>query len=87
MPRMHLDLVGATGRVGGRVLEYALAEGRTVTALVRDAGMVRVLSVAGGGIVDSPNGGRRISVEDVADFLLGELAARAHLRKRVGLGY
>lgn len=207
---MHLALFGATGRVGGRVLEYALEEGHTVTALVRnaarliprsgltivigdvldpasvantvrgadavistlgnaglqapgtaisegmrniaqamvDAGVLRVLSVAGGGILDSPNGGlrqeqstfpaifqltsaqhrggwqalrnttlewtiactgdivpgertgayrvlddflpengRRISVEDVADFLLGELVARAHLRRRVGLGY
>jgi putative NADH-flavin reductase len=207
---MHLALFGATGRVGGRALEYALAEGHTVTALVRDAaklvprsgltivggdvldpasvaqtmrgadavistlgnaglqapgtavsegmrniaqamldaGVTRVLSVAGGGILDSPNGGlrqeqptfpaifrftsaqhrggwealrdttlewtiactgdivpgartgayrvlddflpeggRRISVEDVADFLLGELATGAHLRKRVGLGY
>lgn len=207
---MHLALFGATGRVGGRLLEYARAERHTVTALVRnaarltprsgltivtgdvldpaavaltvrdadavisalgnaglqapgtavsegmrniaqamlDAGISRVLSVAGGGILDSPNGGlrqeqptfpatfrltsaqhrggwealrdttlewtiactgdivpgqrtgvyrvlddflpdggRRISVEDVADFLLGELAARAHLRRRVGLGY
>ena len=207
---MHLALFGATGRVGGRVLEYALAEGHTVTALVRDAaklaprsgltivdgdvldpasvakavrgadavmstlgnaglqepgtavsegmrniaqamldaGIRRVLSVAGGGILDSPHGGlrqdqptfpavfrftsaqhrggwealrstplewtiactgdivpgertgayrvlddflpengRRISVEDVADFLLREVAARAHLRHRVGLGY
>ena len=207
---MHLALFGATGRVGGRVLEYALADGHTVTALARDpakltpsqgltvvtgdvldpvavaltvrgadavistlgnaglhapgtavsegmrniaqamqdAGVARVLSVAGGGILDSPNGGlrqeqpsfpaifrltsaqhrggwqalretnlewtiactgdivpgertrayrvlddflpeggRRISVEDVADFLLGELSARAHLRRRVGLGY
>ncbi len=207
---MHLAVFGATGRVGNRALEYALADGHTVTALVRDAaklvprrgltivggdvldpasvaqtvrgadavisslgnaglqapgtavsegmrtiaqamvavGVARVLSVAGGGILDSPNGGlrqeqptfpaifhltsaqhrggwealrettlewtiactgdivpgertgayrvlddflpeggRRISVEDVADFLLGELAARAHLRKRVGLGY
>ena len=207
---MRLALFGATGRVGGRVLEYALAEGHTATALARDAarltprqgltivtgdvldpaavamtvrdadavistlgnaglqapgtavsegmrtiaqamldaGITRVLSVAGGGILDSPNGGlrqeqptfpaifhltsaqhrggwealrdttlewmiactgdivpgertgayrvlddllpeggRRISVEDVADFLLGELGARAHLRRRVGLGY
>ena len=33
---MHLALFGATGRVGGRLLEYALAEGHTVRALVRD---------------------------------------------------
>lgn len=207
---MHLALFGATGRVGGRVLEYALADGHTVRALVRDPaklaprpgleivqgdvldpdavartvagcdavlsglggagvhepgeaqsqgmrhivaamrahGVARVLGVAGGGILDSPHGGlrhdqptfpdifkkvsarhkeawlamrdsdlewtmvatgdivpgertrtyrtledrlpegaNRISVEDVADFLLTELTARRHLRKRVGAGY
>lgn len=33
---MKIALFGATGRVGGRVLEYALAEGHTVRALARD---------------------------------------------------
>jgi uncharacterized protein len=118
---MKLALFGATGRVGNRVLEYALAEGHTVRALARDAsklaprpgleivqgdvldaatvarviadtdavisglggagvedpgeaqsqgmrnivaamrqhGVRRVLGVAGGGILDSPNGGLR----------------------------
>lgn len=207
---MHLALFGATGRVGGRFLEYALADGHTVRALVRDAtklapragleivqgdvleaatvarviagtdavvsglggagvadpgeaqsqgmrnivagmrlhGVRRVLGVAGGGILDSVNGGlrhdqpgfpavfrkvsdrhkeawhamrdsgldwtmiatgdivpgertgvyrtledflpdgaRRISVEDVADFLLRALRDGMHLRKRVGAGY
>jgi uncharacterized protein len=32
---MHLALFGGTGRVGGRVIEYALADGHTVTALAR----------------------------------------------------
>lgn len=205
-----IALFGATGRVGGRFLEYALAAGHTVRALVRDPaklaprpgldirkgdvleptnvarviggvdavvsglggagledpgeaqsqgmrnivtamrkhGVQRVLGVAGGGILDAPNGGlrhdqpsfpavfkhvsdrhrqaweamrdsglewtmvatgdivpgertgiyrtledrlpegaRRISVEDVADFLLRELTERKHLRKRVGAGY
>ncbi len=207
---MKLGLFGATGRVGTRVLDYALADGHSITALARDpsrldaraglhviagdvhdvdavartlagadavisalgnaglaapgtalsagmrniaaamtaAGVPRVLSVAGGGILDAPNGGlrqdqptfpavfrltsaqhrggwealrdtslewtiactgdivpgertgiyrvlddrmpegaRRISVEDVADFLLAELVAGAHVRRRVGLGY
>ena len=207
---MLIALFGATGRVGGRLLDYALAEGHTVRALVRDPaklppragltvvagdvldpaavdatiagadavlsglggaglqapgeaqsqgmrnilaamaahGVTRVLGVAGGGILDSPHGGlrhdqptfpavfkgvsdrheqawramaasglewtmvctgdilpgertgvyrwlddqlpeggNRISVEDVAHFLLDELTARRHVRRRVGLGY
>jgi len=207
---MHIALFGATGRVGGRVLEYALAEHHTVRALARDPGKLaprpgleiiegdvldpaavarviagtdavisglggagvddpgdaqsqgmrnivagmqrhgvkRVLGVAGGGILDStsgglrhdqpsfpaifkkvssrhkeawhalrdsgldwtmiatgdivpgertgvyraledylPEGGRRISVEDVADFLLTSLRDGLHIKKRVGAGY
>lgn len=210
LPFMLIALFGATGRVGRRVLEYALADGHTVRALVRDPGKLapregleiiqgdvldaesvvrtvagtdavlsglggagvqepgeaqsqgmrnivaamqrhgvrRVLGVAGGGILDSPNGGlrhdqptfpaifkgvsarhkeawiamrdsgldwtmiatgdivpgertgvyrtledflpekgNRISVEDVADFLVTELTARKHVQKRVGAGY
>jgi hypothetical protein len=34
-----------------------------------------------------PEKGNRISVEDVADFLITELTARKHLQKRVGAGY
>ncbi len=34
-----------------------------------------------------PEGGRRISVEDLADFLLAELRAGRYLRRRVGLAY
>ncbi len=207
---MFIALFGATGRVGGRLLEYALADGHTVRALVRDAaklaprtgleivqgdvldadavarvvagtdavlsglggagvqepgeaqsqgmrnivaamqrhGVRRVLGVAGGGILDAPDGGlrqelptfpaifkgvsarhkeawiamrdsgldwtmlatgdivpgertgvyrtlddflpekgNRISVEDVADFMITELTARKRLQKRVGAGY
>lgn len=207
---MHLAVFGGTGRVGGRFIEYALAEGHTVKALARDAGKLtprpglevvqgdvldattvasviagadavvsglggagvedpgeaqsqgmrnivagmqqhgvrRVLGVAGGGILNStegglrhdqptfpavfkkvssrhkeawhamrdsnldwtmiatgdivpgertgvyrtleeylPEGGRRISVEDVADFLLRALRDGLHLQKRVGAGY
>jgi len=207
---MHIALFGATGRVGGRLLEYALAEGHTVRALVRDPaklaprdgltilagdvldpaavretitgteavlsglggaglhepgeaqsqgmrnivaamrahGVRRVLGVAGGGILDSmhgglrhdqptfpaifkqvsdrhkaawhamrdgdvdwtmvctgdivpgertgvyrwsddflPEGANRISVEDVAHFMVAEMTANRRLRRRVGLGY
>lgn len=34
---MTIALFGATGRVGGRILEYALADGHAVRALVREA--------------------------------------------------
>lgn len=207
---MMLALFGATGRVGSRFLDYALADGHTVRALVRDAkklapragleivqgdvldaatvarviagtdavvsglggagvedpgeaqsqgmrnivagmaahGVRRVLGVAGAGILDStdgglrhdqpgfpamfkkvsdrheaawramhdseldwtmiatgdivpgertgvyrtredflPEGARRISVEDVADFLLRSLTAGTHKQRRVGAGY
>ena len=207
---MQIAVFGATGRVGTRVLEYALAEFHTVRALVRDPakiaprpgvevvqgdvlnlhkvrevitgcdavistlggagvddpgdaqsqgmrnivqamtelGVKRVLGVAGGGILDSangglrhdqpsfpavfkkvsskhkeawhamrdskldwtmiatgdivpgqrtgvyrtledqlPEGGRKISVEDVADFLLKALRDGMHKQKRVGAGY
>lgn len=207
---MHIAVFGGTGRVGGRFIEYALADGHTVKALARDArklapraglevvqgdvldaatvasviagadavvsglggagvddpgeaqsqgmrniiagmqrhGVRRVLGVAGGGILNStegglrhdqptfpavfkkvsarhkeawhamrdsnlewtmiatgdivpgertgvyrtaeeylPEGGRRISVEDVADFLLRALRDGLHRQKRVGAGY
>ncbi|HRN53487.1 MAG TPA: SDR family oxidoreductase [Gemmatimonadaceae bacterium] len=207
---MHIAVFGGTGRVGSRVIEYALAEGHRVRALVRDPakvaarqgleviagdvldpddvartiagadavisglggagvdnpgdaqsqgmrnivaamqrlGVRRVLGVAGGGILDSvhgglrhdqptfpevfkkvsakhkeawqamrdsgldwtmvatgdivpgertgvyrtledflPEGARKISVEDVADFLLMALRDGKHLQKRVGAGY
>lgn len=207
---MHLAVFGGTGRVGGRFIEYALAEGHTVRALVRDPaklapragleivagdvlnptdvertivgadavvsglggagvqdpgdaqsqgmrniveamrklGLRRVLGVAGGGILNSVNGGlrhdqpsfpdvfkkvsakhkeawhamrdsgldwtmvatgdivpgertgvyrtleeflpegaRKISVEDVADFLLMALREGKHIQRRVGAGY
>lgn len=207
---MKIAVFGATGRVGGRFVEYGLAAGHSVCALVRDPakiaprpelevlqgdvlnpadvqrtiqgceavvsglggagvqdpgdaqsqgmrnivatmrklGVKRVLGVAGGGILDStagglrhdqpsfpdvfrkvslkhqeawhamrdgdvewtmvatgdivpgertgsyrtredylPNGAQRISVEDVADFLLRALEQRLHVRKRVGAGY
>jgi len=207
---MHIAVFGGSGRVGGRFIEFALAEGHSVRALVRDPakltprdgldviagdvlnptdvercitgadavvsglggagvenpgdaqsqgmrnivaameklGVKRVLGVAGGGILDSvngglrhdqpsfpavfkkvsnkhkeawhamrdssldwtmiatgdivpgertgvyrtledqlPEGGRKISVQDVADFLLRSLRERLHVKKRVGAGY
>lgn len=116
---MHIAVFGGTGRVGGRAIEYALADGHTVAALTRtpllnaagvqwitgdvldqgavarvlagadavltslggdgltapgvarslghqhiastmDAlGIARIVAVAGGGILESPNGGLR----------------------------
>ena len=207
---MRIALFGSTGRVGTRVLEYAIQDGAAVRALARDASRIapragltviqgdihdlakvrevitgcdavlsglggagvddpgtaqsqgmrnivqamteldvkRVLGVAGGGILDSangglrhdqpsfpavfkkvsnkhkeawhamrdsaldwtmiatgdivpgertgvyrtledqlPDGGRKISVEDVADFLLKALRDGMHIQKRVGAGY
>lgn len=207
---MKLALFGATGRVGNRFLDYALADGHTLRALVRDAtklapragleiiqgdvlnaatvagviagtdavvsglggagiadpgeaqsqgmrnivagmarhGVRRVLGVAGAGILDAESGGlrhdqpgfpamfkkvsdrheaawramresgldwtmvatgdivpgertgiyrtledrlpekaNRISVEDVADFLLRALTDGSHKQRRVGAGY
>ena len=207
---VFIALFGATGRVGTRFLDYALADFHTIRALVRDPnklaprpgleivqgdvldraavarvvagtdavvstlggagiedpgeaqshgvrnivnamshhGVKRVLGVAGAGILDAPKGGLRhdqpgfpakfkkvsdrhqaaweamrdsglewtmlglpdivpgsrtgvyrvlderlpekalkISVEDVADLLLRELAQREHVRKRLGAGY
>ena len=34
---MHIAVFGGTGRVGGRFIEYALADGHTVKALVRNS--------------------------------------------------
>ena len=207
---MKLSLFGSTGRVGKRLIEYALAEGHTVRALARTPakiaprpnlevlagdvldpqaveraitgsdvvlsslggagledpgeaqsqgmrnivaameklGVQRLLGVAGSGILDSAKGDLRhdqpsflamfkpvslrhmeawhamrdsslewtmvvapdlvdgartgvyrtldeqlpekanqISVEDVADFMLKEMTTKAHLRRRVGIGY
>jgi hypothetical protein len=36
----HLFVLGASGRTGSLVVDYALAEGHTVTALVRDPSTV-----------------------------------------------
>ncbi len=53
---MQLALFGATGRVGGRVLEYALADGHTVRALARDATRLKPrhgLDVVQGDVLDA----------------------------------
>ena len=44
---MRIALFGATGRVSGRLLEYALAEGDTVHAPARNPEKVQPLSLAG----------------------------------------
>lgn len=53
---MFLALFGATGRVGGRFLQYALAEGHAVRALVRDPTKL------------APRPGLEIRVGDVLDL-------------------
>ena len=44
---MRIALFGATGRVGSRLLEYALADGHTVRALARDPTKLEPLACAG----------------------------------------
>jgi putative NADH-flavin reductase len=60
---MFIALFGATGRVGTRVLEYALAEGHTVRALVRDPATLEKrpgLDIMKGDVLDIPSVERAI---------------------------
>jgi putative NADH-flavin reductase len=81
------------------VFRLVSAEHRRAWEAVRDTGL-RWTAVCTGDIVPGertgayrhlpdvmPEGGRRISVEDLADFLLAELRARRYERRRVGLAY
>lgn len=61
---MHLALFGATGRVGSRFLEYALADFHTVRALARDVGKLSPrpgLEIIEGDVLD-----RRVVAEVIA---------------------
>ncbi len=81
------------------VFRLVSAEHRRAWEAVRDTGLAWT-AVCTGDIVPGertgayrhhadlmPEGGRRISVEDLADFLLAELAAGGYVRRRVGLAY
>ncbi len=60
---MFIALFGATGRVGTRVLEYALAEGHTVRALTRDPSKLaprKGLEITKGDVLDIPSVERTI---------------------------
>ncbi len=55
---MLIALFGATGRVGGRFLDYALADGHTVRALVRDPAKLVArerLEIRKGDVLDPTN--------------------------------
>ena len=71
---MKLALFGATGRVGNRVLEYALAEGHTVRALVRDANKLAPrpgLEIVQGDVLDAATVARVIAGADAVVSGLG----------------
>ena len=81
------------------VFRAVSAEHRRAWEAVRDTGLAWT-AVCTGDIVPGertgvyrhqadvmPDGGRRISVEDLADFLLTELPPGRYVRRRVGLAY
>jgi putative NADH-flavin reductase len=81
------------------VFRAVSAEHRRAWEAVRDTGLAWT-AVCTGDIVPGartggyrhlpdvmPDGGRRISVEDLADFLLAELRLGRYVRRRVGLAY
>lgn len=71
---MRLALFGSTGRVGGRVLEYALAAGHTVRALARDPKKLAPrtgLEVITGDVLDPSAVARTVSGADAVLSTLG----------------
>ncbi len=71
---MRLALFGATGRVGTRFLEYALAELHTVRALVRDPGKLAPrpgLEIVQGDVLDRAAVARTITGVDAVVSTLG----------------
>ena len=71
---MQIALFGATGRVGRRFLEYALADGHSVRALVRDATKLAPragLEVVPGDVLDAATVARVISGTDAVVSGLG----------------
>jgi putative NADH-flavin reductase len=71
---MLIALFGATGRVGGAFLEYALADGHTVRALVRDPAKLAPragVEVVPGDVLDAPTVARVIAGTDAVVSTLG----------------
>ena len=71
---MLIALFGATGRVGGRFLDYALADGHTVRALVRDARKLAPrtgLEIVEGDVLDAAAVARVIAGTDAVVSGLG----------------
>lgn len=55
---MRIAVLGATGRVGGQIVEYALRDGHEVSALVRDRGKIvprEGLTVIEGNVLNEPD--------------------------------
>lgn len=71
---MNLLLLGATGRVGRFILEYALADGHTVTALVRSPDKLEDYILRYGTLLQIVQGDAT-NAEDVAQALEGGTTA------------
>ncbi|WP_342415258.1 SDR family oxidoreductase [Paenibacillus sp. FSL R10-2782] len=71
---MNLLLLGATGRVGRFILEYALADGHTVTALVRSSDKLEAYKLRYGTQLQIVEGDAT-HAEDVAQALEGRTTA------------
>jgi putative NADH-flavin reductase len=71
---MNIAVFGGTGRVGSRVIEYALAEGHSVRALVRDPSKVKPragLEVIAGDVLNPDDVARTIVGTDAVISGLG----------------
>jgi putative NADH-flavin reductase len=84
---MKLLVIGATRGIGRRLVELALEESHTVTALVRDPGRLPVshdhrVLVDLEGVVAG-----KISRADVAHFILSEIKDKAYRLKTPLLTY
>lgn len=65
---MRIAILGATGRVGGQIVEYALRGGHEVSALVRDRGKIvprEGLTVIEGNVLNEPDVKRVLEKADV----------------------
>lgn len=80
---MKLAVFGATGRTGKPLLDQALAQGHTVTALARDPGKLAAregLAVVAGGVHDADAVKRVVTGADAVLFAAGQsLTAKTSL--------